>query len=71
MRKSSLLPDSNGAHLAHQPTDFVIPANAGIHFQVVKINMDPGLTSHSAVESCRDDDAKSVSFRPDSQAPIG
>ncbi len=37
--------------------NFVMPAKAGIHFQVVKIKMDPGFR--------RDDGVKSVPFASD------
>ena len=46
--------EENGTDLRHQPSNFVIPAKAGIHFQVVKIKMDPGFR--------RDDGVKSVPF---------
>ena len=47
----------NGTDSTCQPSIFVIPAKAGIHFQAVKIKIDPGFR--------RDDDAKSVPFGAD------
>ena len=50
-------PEPNGTDLTRQQVNFVIPAKAGIHFQGVKIKMDPGFR--------RDDGFKSAPFEPE------